>query len=1260
MKKNKDEKGIQKFRDVTWISADKLDPKEFPWVRQIPENQLSSVYFSGSSSAKSKAGQVNIEAIPSGTLFDRDFHISRTPSSDPAPQSFSFHVYEVKAEAQLKLSIQGQYVFVPLPDPLTPQSAKQEELPTKTHEKLTWKERRDQRRRERCPDWLRPIEEQNIFVHVYDDEEVGSSLHLPDIDRELLDFWKTENVFQKSIDRPATKGDFVFYDGPPGTNGVPHVGHMMQSALKDLWPRFKTMQGYRVLRKAGWDTHGLPVELTADKELGYTSKRDVVDHGIQHYIDYCRKTVFRYKGLWEEAITKVGRFVDLDHAYATYQPYYIQADWWTLKQAWNLQLEGEAREFALKLGQSPRYLYRDYRVMAYSPRTGTTLSNFEVAQGYKDVTDLTLFVKFRVKGLANTYLTAWTTTPWTLLSNMAVAVGPEIEYITVELLEDCDAGKTGERMILAHARHQAISPMLGKHHIVGHHKGSELAGTAYEPMWEWLPGDHDTAMHVVADDYVTTEDGTGLVHLAYYGEDDFRILRKNGIPLTLAVGPDGLVQDFVTPFAGRWFREDGLDVDILKALKAKNLLIGKQKYDHAYPFDYRTHSPLMYFPRPAWFVRTTALKEMMLTANEHIGWKPDHIRDGRFGNWLENVTDWNVTRERYWGSPLPIWQTEDGSEAVCVESLAELERLVKQSGGELPADFDPHKPQIDQIVLKSADGRDMRRDDFVLDSWFNAGLMPWGQWGFPAEPGSTQAFRAQYPADFICEGLDQTRGWFYTMLACSCLIAKGQQEEAKQKNDSDALKFWSDPHNWSSYKNVICTELVLDHEGRKMSKSIGNVVDPIALFDKFGADPVRWIFYSSNPWNSKRFGEEEIGEAVRSVILPLWNSYSFFVTYALIDSWQPAAPAAVQPTLMDRWIVSEYHRMVETVTAALDVYDVATAATAITRFLDLLTNWYIRRSRRRFWKSESDADKTTAYATLYGILEGLSRTLAPFLPFLSEHIYQNLVCSFSATAPVSVHLADYPQALAEKRDLRLEAQMERVMEAVTLARALRQERNLKVRQPLASLIWVVPDESTEEDLAPFLQIIADELNVKEIKLRHDDRDLVTRTATANFKVLGKRVGGRMQEVAKAIGALSDADIQRIEAGQGWTYDDIQLNLDDIQIRRTEQAGMALKSDGYMTVALDTELTAELEAEGLAREVVHHLQNLRKQSGFEITDRIAVEAATPSHVLTEAIRSHRDYICRETLAQQLELKQAVTGIELDCNGHTMTVAIQRTA
>ncbi|MBK6766300.1 MAG: class I tRNA ligase family protein [bacterium] len=540
---------------------------------------------------------------------------------------------------------------------------------------------------------------------------VSEKLHLPAVDHEILKFWEERKVFERSISERTGGRDFVFFDGPPGTNGLPHIGHMMQSALKDLWPRYKTMQGYRVLRKAGWDTHGLPIELTADKELGFTSKLDVAKYGEAEYVDYCRKTVFRFKQEWEVAIRRIGRFLDLENAYATYEPYYIQSDWWTLKQAWNLELEGDAREKAMRLGQSPRYLYKDYRVMAYSPRTGTTLSNFEVAQGYQEVTDLTLFVKFKVVGEANLYLTAWTTTPWTLLSNLAVACGPNIEYSIIE------REYSGKHLIIASERLEALKPMLGEYRVLGTKLGKELEGMRYEPLFDWLKLDGTRACSVVCDDYVTTEDGTGLVHLANYGEDDFRILRKMEIPVVLTVDANGLVGEHAKPFAGREFREEGLDVDILKYLQAKGLLLGKEKYTHTYPFDYRTKTPLMYFPRPAWFIRATALREMMLEANQHIGWRPDHVRDGRFGNWLENVQDWNVTRERYWGSPLPVWQTEDGSESVCVESLGELHRLAHESGLDLSRDWDPHKPAIDKIVLRAKDGREMRRENFVLDSF---------------------------------------------------------------------------------------------------------------------------------------------------------------------------------------------------------------------------------------------------------------------------------------------------------------------------------------------------------------------------------------------------------------------------------------------------------------------------------------------------------------------------------------------------------------
>ncbi|MCB1059262.1 MAG: isoleucine--tRNA ligase [Calditrichaeota bacterium] len=1057
----------------------------------------------------------------------------------------------------------------------------------------------------------------------------SEKLHLPAVDHEILKLWEEQKVFERSINERAGGSDFVFFDGPPGTNGLPHIGHMMQSALKDLWPRYKTMQGYRVLRKAGWDTHGLPIELTADKELGFTSKLDVAKYGEQEYVDYCRSTVFRFKREWEIAIRRIGRFLDLEHAYATYEPYYIQSDWWTLKQAWNLELEGEARERALRLGQSPRYLYKDYRVMAYSPRTGTTLSNFEVAQGYQEVTDLTLYVKFKVVGEANLYLAAWTTTPWTLLSNLAVAVGPDIEYSIIE------REASGKRVIIATARLEALKPMLGEYKVLGTKMGRELEGMRYEPLFDWLNLPGTRACSVVADEYVTTEDGTGLVHLANYGEDDFRILRKMEIPVVLTVDADGLVGQHAHPFAGREFREEGLDVDILKYLQAKGLLLGKEKYTHTYPFDYRTKTPLMYFPRPAWFIRATALKEMMLEANKHIGWKPDHVRDGRFGNWLENVQDWNVTRERYWGSPLPVWMTEDGSEAICVESLDELHELASAQGNPLSSGWDPHKPAIDQVVLKTKDGREMRRENFVLDSWFNAGLMPWGQFGFPAAEGSDELFMSQYPADFISEGQDQTRGWFYTLLACSCLVAKAKIQDAEQRKDETAKKFWSNPVNWSSYKNVICTELVLDSKGQKMSKSLGNVVDPMALFEKFGADPVRWIFFATNPWLSKRFGEEEIREAVRSVILPLWNSYSFFVTYAVIDGWTPSEKK-VERTELDDWILSEYNRLISEVTTNLDQYDVGKASQAILSFLDELTNWYIRRSRRRFWKSESDGDKHAAYATLYEVLEGLVRLLAPFLPFVTEHIYQNLVRGLNANAADSVHLAKYPEADEKLRNRNLERQMARVQEAVSLARALREERKLKVRQPLAKMTWVVPEAGAEAELAPYVWLVLDEINVKEIEIRSDDAGLVTLSSKANFKVLGKKVGARMKEIAALIEQLSKEEIAALDSGNSITVGGVELSPEDVLIRREELEGYAVQSDGHMTIALDTHMSPELVAEGLAREVVHSIQSARKDAGFEITDRIAIELATEGEELKQAVRRFEEYICRETLCTELSI------------------------
>ncbi|MBU1937713.1 class I tRNA ligase family protein, partial [bacterium] len=695
------------------------------------------------------------------------------------------------------------------------------------------------------------------------------------------------------------------------------------------------------------------------------------------------------------------------------------------------------------------------------------------------------FLKFKVRWAENTFFTAWTTTAWTLLSNIALAVGPDVDYAKVEITKAGSGTSVGEKLIVAKVRLELLRPLLGEFNILETLKGRDFEKLTYEPLWDFLAQADGVAHRVIADDYVTTEEGTGLVHLAAYGEDDFRIIRHQHLPVVQNVNADGLVEDNAGKYAGRYFKDATLEKDILDDLAKRGLLLGREDYTHTYPFCYRCDAPLMFFARPSWFIRTSAMREDMLKANSLIGWRPEHIRDGRFGKWLEGAIDWNITRERYWGSPLPVWScTQPGCDhQECIGTLKELDERVRASGGlGLLEEFDPHKPGIDDVVLRCPDGHEMRRENFVLDSWFNAGLMPWGQFGHPSEPGSVALFESQYPCDFICEAIDQTRGWFYTLLACSVLVSEAQAKQCREEGNEERARFWEDARNWSSYKNCICTELILDVEGMKMSKSRGNVVDPMELFDKHGADPVRWAFYASNPWNTKRFNEDEIAEHIRSVILPLWNSYSFFVTYARIDGWQPSGDGTPPSDgLMDRWIVSEFQTLVSQITNALDDYDVATAAGAVTRFLDLLTNWYIRRSRRRFWKSESDEDKAAAYETLYNVLTGLTYLLAPFLPFLTERIYQNLVLGLGGEAPDSVHLCAYPQVNNDLRDEKLERLMERAMKAASLGRALRQERNLKVRQPLAALRWVVPgEEISSEELAPFLRILGEELNIKEI------------------------------------------------------------------------------------------------------------------------------------------------------------------------------------
>lgn len=1019
---------------------------------------------------------------------------------------------------------------------------------------------------------------------------VPPKVDFPALEHEVLRLWDEERVFARSVEQRAGAPDWVFYDGPPGTNGRPHIGHMLQSALKDLWPRYKTMKGFRVLRRAGWDTHGLPVELKAERELGLADKSEIPAFGVEKFQEYCRSTVFRFKDEWEESIRRIGRFLDLEDHYATLTSDYIQSDWWVLKQIWDKGL-----------------LYRDVKIMPYCARCGTSLSSHEVAQGYKDVTELTLTARFRLKGQADTYLLAWTTTPWTLLGNVALALGPEVEYVFTRVGD--------ETLVFARERTAAV---LGDkpHEVLRTALGRELAGLEYEPLWGYyaLPDPEGRRPHVtLADPYVTAADGTGIVHLALYGEDDFRLIRAWELPRIQHVDDTGHFSAACGAYAGRHFKAEGLDVEIIRDLAARGLLHDKARHEHSYPHCYKCEHPLMYHAKPSWFIRTTAVKEQMLAANRDIGWVPAGIGAGRFGAWLENNVDWAVSRERYWGSPLPVWccEGEGGcGHRVCVGSLAELEALI---GAPLPADFDPHIPWIDRLdAACPACGKALRREPYVLDCWFNAGLMPWGQFGYPAKPGSVELFQSQFPADFICEGLDQTRGWFYTMLAVSTLLTGG-----------------------SSFRHVICTGLVGDKDGRKMSKTLGNVTDPLAVFEEFGADAVRWTFFNSHPWNAKRFSPELVRDAVKEIVLPYWNIYSFFVTYAAMDGWSPDGGLAAPEAELDRWILSATERLNERVCAALESFDVFAASEAVVDHIDELSNWYIRRSRARFWKSEDDADKRRAYSTLYRCIRELTQILAPFLPFVTEVVHQRLLRPAEPGLPVSVHLCDWPEADKGFRDEVLEREMDLVYHAVKLGRALRAQHQLKTRQPLAKMLVVVGRGEDEGCIRRMADLIREELNVREIEISRDEHELVEISVKPNFRTLGKRLGPRMKEAAEEIARWGLAEIAMLEHGEMLEVLGEQVRLEDLLVQRTEREGLRVITEHGFTIALDTELTPELLLEGLARELINRVQNLRKESGLDVGDRIVLTILDGPE-MRELVAVHGERLARETLALDLRL------------------------
>jgi isoleucyl-tRNA synthetase len=1014
---------------------------------------------------------------------------------------------------------------------------------------------------------------------------VGARYDGPAVEKEILELWRRENVFGRLMAEGATRKKFVFYEGPPTANGRPGIHHVLARTFKDLYPRYKTMQGFHCPRKAGWDTHGLPVEHEIEKELGiFDKKRIEQEVGIASFTAQCRASVMRHVAEWEAMTERMGFWVSFEDAYFTLHNDYIESVWHLLKDIWDKGL-----------------IYQGYKVVPYDPRIGATLSSHEVAQGYREVDDPSVFVKFRVRGEPGTFFLVWTTTPWTLPSNLLLAVHPDVEYAWVR--------RGADTLILAR---ELIPAVLGDgpHEIVRSARGSELDGLRYERLFDYLAlpaSAADDVCRVRPAEFVTTADGTGIVHVApAYGEDDLRLGQRYGLPVLHGVGEDGYFLTDVRPVAGKFFKE--ADPPIVALLRERGLLFREQTYRHNYPFGWRTGDPLIYYAKNAWYIRTTEYRERMVELNRKIKWVPEHIREGRFGNWLENNIDWALSRERFWGTPLPLW-TDGQGDYVCIGSVAELEQL---SGRKL-AGLDLHRPAVDGVTFERG-GRVYRRVAEVIDCWFDSGAMPYAQWHYPFE--NRDVFAQSFPAEFICEAIDQTRGWFYTLHAIATMV-------------SDEV----------AYRNVICLSHIVDQDGKKMSKSLGNILNPYTVFDAVGADALRWHFTARvAPDVQKRVSVDIIADVASSFINTFWNTYAFFVMYARLDDVDLAreVPYAERPEI-DRWIISLLEDTVATATAALDDYDALRAGAAIEAFVDQLSNWYVRRNRRRFWKAASGADKQAAYLTLYECLETVNRLMAPFVPFITDAVHQNLVRAVNRGAPVSVHMAAWPERDAARLDRELLAETAVVQRVVGLGRAARNASRLKVRQPLKRLLVRVPDEQARAAVHRHEDQILDELNVKALEILAPDANLVSYRIKPNLPVIGKRHGKLIpairQDLATADGAAIAAAVAR-GATQRFAIDgrEIDIEPNDLLVESASAEGFACAEEGGYLVGLDTALDDALRREGLARELVRAVQEARKDAGLDIADRIALYVEGDDAVAA-ALREHRDFVMSETLASK---------------------------
>ena len=1036
---------------------------------------------------------------------------------------------------------------------------------------------------------------------------VSKKIDFPALEREVLDFWAQHGTFAKSLEQRRGAPEYVFYDGPPFATGLPHYGHLLAGTIKDIVPRYQTMRGHFVSRRFGWDCHGLPVEYEVEQDLKISGKRDIEAMGVDVFNERCRSIVLRYTREWREIVTRMGRWVDFDHDYKTMDPNYMESIWWVFKALWEKNL-----------------VYEGFRIVPYCPRCTTPLSNFETNQGYADVQDPAITVRFKVDGQERTYVLAWTTTPWTLPSNMALAVGKDIKYVR---LRDGEA-----TYILAKDRVPAYYKKGAAFEVLDEVPGASLAGLTYEPLFPYFAGlKAKRAFRVVVGDFVSTEDGTGVVHMAPgFGEDDYRVGQAEGIPVVCPVDEEGRFTAEVSDYAGREVK--AADADIIRRLKHEGRLVHQGTINHSYPHCWRCDTPLIYRAISAWYVRVEQMRERILAANGQTTWVPGHLKDGRFGKWLEQARDWNISRNRYWGAPLPVWRSDDGKEVVCVGSREELERLSGQKVDDL------HKHFVDKIEIPSAQGRGtLKRIPEVLDCWFESGAMPYAQAHYPFE--NRQQFETHFPADFIAEGLDQTRGWFYTLMVLSTAL-----------------------FDRPAFRNVIVNGLVLAEDGRKMSKRLKNYPDPKRMLDSYGADALRLYLINSPVVRAEdlRFSETGVQELMRHLLIPLWNAYGFFVTYANVDGWTPArATGRPSTNLLDRWIRSSLETLSTNVVEAMDHYDLQQSVRPFVRFIEELTNWYIRRSRRRFWKSQDDGDKAQAYETLYSVLLQLSKIAAPFVPFVAEAIYRNLK---TADMPESVHLCDFPVGDASRRDEALERQMAAVMTVVTLGRTLRSAHDLKVRQPLARMHVVCRDAALRSQIEALRDIILDELNVKQATFLGHESGFATVKAKANFARLGPRLGPLVKKAAGLIAGLKPEQAEALAAGETVTVtlegQAIELLPGDVAIEHLPREGSVVAAEGGIVVALDTGLTPELVEEGLAREFVNKVQNMRKTADYEVTQRIRLWFSSDEAVVA-AVARHGDYIMSETLCVGCNpaAGKPLEAVEWDLNGHPCAVRIE---